>query len=468
MHSTVHANGSPPLSSASATQQPSLLKAAIVAGIWTLAGHGSSQILRLAGNLLLTRLLAPEFFGVMSIAMVITVGVGMFSDLGLRQVVMRSNQADDSVFVNTVWTLQVFQALAMAGVLVFFAAGIAWAQHRGLVPPGSTYASRDLPLVVVGLSLATIIGGFESTRLATAEKELLVRPVVTIELASQAAGLLAMAAAALVHPSVFVLLLGGIVSGAVRVAASHGLPCGVSNRFAFSRRVARQVCHVSRWIVVSSALTFLSGNLDKVVLAALLGSASMGHFAIAALLVNAISDLVARVSGRVAFPAITKAYERNPDGLARAYQRTRLPIDSFCLLTAAFLFWFGGDIVRVMYDARYIDAGWMLGILSVTLVGARYSVVPYVYLLLGRTSLMAAEQAMRLVAVLVGIGVGYALADTRGAIWGAALGQLSGPLAGLLLFQRRLGLVSIPRELAAIGLFVAALALFGVVALAAH
>ncbi|MBK6005164.1 oligosaccharide flippase family protein [Ramlibacter ginsenosidimutans] len=468
MHSTAHATGSPPLSSASATQQPTLLKTAIVAGIWTLAGHGSSQILRLAGNLLLTRLLAPEFFGVMSIAMVITVGVGMFSDLGLRQVLVRSNQADDPVFVNTVWTLQVLQALAMSGVLVVFAACIAWAQHRGLVPTGSTYASTDLPAVVIGLSLSVILGGFESTRLATAEKELRLRPVVTIELASQAAGLLAMAAAALVHPSIYVLLLGGIVSNGVRVAASHRIPCGVSNRFAFSHRVARQVCHVSVWILVSSGLTFLSGNLDKVVLAGLLGAASMGHFAIAALLVNAIFDLVAKVSGKVAFPAITKAYERNRAGLARSYQRARLPIDCFCLLAGAFLFWFGPDVVRLMYDARYSDAGWMLGILSVTLLGARYSVVSYVYLLLGRTSLMAAEQAIRLVAVLVGIAIGYALAGTRGAIWGAALGQLSGPLAGLLLFQRRLGIVSIQRELAAIGLFVAALSLFGLIKLTMH
>lgn len=468
MHSTVHANGSPNVSSAAAPQQPSLVKTAVVAGLWTLAGHGSSQILRLAGNLLITRLLAPEFFGIMSIAMVITIGVGMCSDLGLRQVLMRSNQADDPVFVNTVWTLQILQGLAMAGVLVLCAGGIALAQHQGLVPAGSTYASGDLPLVLVGLALSTILSGFESTRFATAEKELRLRPVVTIELASQVASLLAMAAAALVHPSIFVLLLGAMVSNGVRVAASHRISCGVPNRFAFSRSIARQVCRVSGWIVVSSALTFLSGNLDKVVLAGLLGAASMGHFAIAALLVNAISDLVSRVSSKVAFPAITKAYERNHEALARSYQRTRLPIDFFCLLAAAFLFWFGKDIVHVMYDARYTDAGWMLGILSVTLVGARYSVVPYVYLLLGRTSLMAAEQAIRLLAVLVGVGIGYALGGIRGAIWGAALGQVSAPVAGLVLFQRRLGLLSIQRELAAFALFAAALAVFGLVGLAVH
>lgn len=465
---TAHANAPPPLSSTSPKEASSLLKTAMVAGMWTLAGHGSSQVLRLAGNLLLTRLLAPEFFGIMSIAVVIMVGVGMFSDLGLRQVIVRSNQADDPIFVNTVWTLQVLQSLVMAGVLVLIGAGIAWAQHRGVVPPDSTYASKELPLVVAGLSLGVILGGFESTKLAMAEKELRLRPVVVIELASQAAGLLATAAAALVHPTIYVLLLGGIVSGAVKVAASHCVPWGVSNRFLFSRRVAGQVCQVSRWIVVASALTFLSGNLDKVVLAWLLGSVDMGHLAVAAMLVSAATDLVTRISARVAFPAIAKARDQNRDGLARAYQRTRIPIDVFCVSAAAFLFWFGKDIVRLMYDVRYTDAGWMLGILSVTLVGTRYSVVSYVYLLLGRSSFAAAEQGIRLAGLLVGIGVGYRLAGTPGAIWGAGLGQLSGPVAGLLLFQRRLGLLSVERELASAGLLVAALGLFGIVAVITH
>ncbi|MCC2632368.1 MAG: hypothetical protein K0S48_254, partial [Ramlibacter sp.] len=49
------------------------------AGLWTLVGHGSSQVLRLLGNLVLTRLLAPESFGVMAVATVVSIGVVMFS-----------------------------------------------------------------------------------------------------------------------------------------------------------------------------------------------------------------------------------------------------------------------------------------------------------------------------------------------------------------------------------------------------
>jgi O-antigen/teichoic acid export membrane protein len=445
--------------------QNSLLKAAMSAGAWTLAGHGSSQVLRLVSNLLLTRLLAPEFFGVMSVATVISVAVVMFSDLGLRQVIVRSPRAHEPKFVNTVWTLQILQSLAMALLLLAVAGGIAYAQQHALVRAGTAYASADLPFLVAGLALGAIVNGLESTRLATAEKELFIRPVVMIELGSQIAGLAAMCAVALVHPSIYVLLVGALASGVAKVAASHLLPFGVPNRLEFSREVAGEVCRISQWIVVSSAFTFLATNLDKLLLASLLDADAMGQYVIAALLVGAVNDVVARVSSRVAYPAITSAYERDSTALVRSYYQARMPMDAFCLIAAAILFWFGPRLVALLYDQRYAGAGTMLGILAISLVGSRYSIVPYLYLLLGRTGLMAAEQGIRLAGLLVAIWVGYRFGGTPGAIYGVALGQLAGSAAGLFVFQPRLGLLSIRRELAALVFFFGT---FGLFAYASH
>jgi O-antigen/teichoic acid export membrane protein len=442
-------------------QPPSLLKAALTAATWTLAGHGSSQVLRLLGNLLLTRVLAPESFGVMAVATVISVAFVMFSDLGLRQVLVQSRRAHDPEFVNTVWTLQILQGVLVASLMLLSAAGLAWGQHAGWVHPGSTYAHPDLPLLVAGLAFGSVLAGLESTRMASAEKDLQLRPVVMIELGSQAAGLAVMCAAALAYPSIFVLLLGALVSGVLKVGASHLLKAGIPNRLRLSWPVARQVCRISSWIVVSSGLTFLGANLDKLLLAWLMDSHTMGQFAIAALLVGALTDIVARMSSRVAFPAITSAYHRDGHGLARSYHRIRLPTDAFCLLLAAFLFWFGEDVVRLLYDQRYAQAGKFLGILAISLVGARYTVVPYMYLLLGRPNLMAAEQGFRLCGLLVGIGTGYALMGATGAVWGVALGQLAGSGAGLLLFQPSLGLLSVRRELISAAVFAGVFGLFG-------
>lgn len=445
-----------------ARRQPSLLKAAVTAGFWTLAGHGAGQVLRLLGNLLLTRLLAPELFGVMGVATVISVGVVMFSDLGLRQVIVRSRQAHDPTFVNTVWTLQIMQGVLVAAVLLLIAAGTALAQHQGAIAPASTYASADLPLLIAGLAVSAIIAGTESTKLATAEKAMLVRPVVLIEVGSQVVGLLAMVLIARVYPTVYVLLVGALISGVVKAVGSHLLPVGSPNRLKLSWPVVREVCQVSSWIVVSSALGFLSANVDKLILAGLLGSHVMGQIVIASLLVGAVSDVVLRVSGRVAFPAMAKAYEHDRDSLVRSYYRSRMLIDAACLSVAAVFFWFGPALVRLLYDGRYEQAGQFLSVLGITLLGSRYLVVQYIYLLLGRPRLMAAEQAIRFCAIVIAIVVGYRLYGTMGAIWGGALGQLAGPMAGLLAFQPRLGLVSVRREVVALAAFAGLVALLSI------
>jgi O-antigen/teichoic acid export membrane protein len=51
--------------------------------VFTLGGYGMGQVLRLASNLILTRILFPEAFGMMALVSVIMQGLAMFSDVGV-------------------------------------------------------------------------------------------------------------------------------------------------------------------------------------------------------------------------------------------------------------------------------------------------------------------------------------------------------------------------------------------------
>ena len=51
-----------------------------------------SQVIRFGSNLLMTRLLVPEMFGVMAIAMMLVVVVNLLSDLGIRQSIVQSQR----------------------------------------------------------------------------------------------------------------------------------------------------------------------------------------------------------------------------------------------------------------------------------------------------------------------------------------------------------------------------------------
>ncbi len=79
-------------------------KPAVRGLLWTMTAYGSNQILRFATNLILTRLLMPEVFGLMALVNSLRVGLELFSDLGIVQNIVQSPRGDRPTFLNTAWT----------------------------------------------------------------------------------------------------------------------------------------------------------------------------------------------------------------------------------------------------------------------------------------------------------------------------------------------------------------------------
>ena len=73
----------------------------------TVLNFGGHNILRLGSNLILTRILFPEAFGLMALVQVVLAGTEMFSDFGIRGSIVQSSRGDDPVFLNTAWTVQI-------------------------------------------------------------------------------------------------------------------------------------------------------------------------------------------------------------------------------------------------------------------------------------------------------------------------------------------------------------------------
>jgi O-antigen/teichoic acid export membrane protein len=427
----------------------------IAAGVWTLGGHFVAQVLRLGGNLVLTRLLAPEAFGVMALATVLLVGITMLSDLGLQQVVVRSTESDAPLFLDTVWTIQVLHGALITAILLVVALLLGYGQSVGFFSPISTYARPELPWVVAGLASTALIQGFSPTKFHTAARRLQLGRVVALELGSQIIGLAVMLGWAVVNPSVATLVAGAIASVCLRVLGGHWILKGEMNRFRYSADAAKKIFSFGRWIFMTSGVGFLLSNLDKLLLSWLYPAETVGLYAVASLLIMALHDVVYRVSARVAFPALSAAYLRDPLEIKARYYQARLPMDVFCLLAAGILASCGDEIVRLLYDARYQEAGKYLGILAISLIGVRFGLLSQVYCVIGRSRLMLFEQLTRLVVLLVGCGLGYHFFGLTGVVWSVALSHLGAPLVNALLVQPRLGLLDGRRELIALPIFIA-------------
>ena len=87
----------------------SIKKQAVRGTVWTIVGYGGSQGLRFVGNLILTRLLMPELFGLMALVNTFRIGLSLFSDIGIDPSIIRSQRSSDPDFLNTAWTLQMLR-----------------------------------------------------------------------------------------------------------------------------------------------------------------------------------------------------------------------------------------------------------------------------------------------------------------------------------------------------------------------
>lgn len=425
-----------------------LRRRVIHAGTWVMGGHFASQVVRLAGNLLLTRMLAPEMFGVVGIATVFIVGLHLFSDLGINQVIVQSKHGEDPDFLNTAWTVQIIRGFAIALIGLVLSGAIALAAAKGWVPPGSTYANPALPWVLGVLSCTAIINGFATTKIPTSNRNLSAGRITLINLISQVIGLVCMLAWAWWQPSIAALVAGAVVSAfAVNVLSHIWLP-GTNNRLCWNALMAKEIFGFGKWIFLTSILGFLTANEDRIVLGWLISAEQMGLYAIAALLAGALSDVVGKLLASVVYPALGEIAREHGDKSKELYYRIRRPIDMLCLSAMGFLFISGNALVHLLYDSRYAGAGRMLEILALPLFSVRYSVVGQLCLVLGKPYILSLQQTIKVIALSSFILIGFFWNGLTGAVWGIGLSSMPGMLV-LIVIKKRLGILDVKKELQA-------------------
>jgi O-antigen/teichoic acid export membrane protein len=400
------------------------------AGAWTLLGNLISQLMRLGSNLILTRLLMPEVFGVMSLLMVMMTGLHMFSDAGISQSVVRSHRGDSAQFRGTAWAVQLVRGALLALVCLLLGGMLALGGMWGLMPKGSTYAHPLLPALVAAYGICPLLQSLTSIKVMLAQRELNTRYTVWVTVLAQAVALCATIALAFYLHSVWAMLLGIVVSITVQVLLSHVLIPGPPATLAWDRASLRELAGFGRWVLASSIIGFLASGGDRLIMSGLISAGSMGQYAIAFLIVGVPQTVFSLLLGNVVFPAISEVSRNRIDGLEAVYRRFQNAGDLFLGLGAGGLAVAGPSLISLMYGQRYLDAGWMMQILALGLVGMRFQVLEQCYQALGVPQLMTYANLMRIAALFVFISAGHQLAGTMGAVCGVAASQFAGwPIA---------------------------------------
>lgn len=379
-------------------------------GSWTLAGYGVNQILRFGGNLILTRLLFPEAFGLMAIYSAVNYGVHMLSDVGVGPSIVQKDHGNDPVFLNTAWTVQVVRGFLAWIVLCILA-----------VPMAQFYGEPLLAAMIPVVGLTAIIGGFNSTKLFTAQRNLEAVRVTKIEIGSATLGLVCTIILAWLLESVWALVWGNVITCCLLLIASHLALHGIKNKFAWDRDSLQHMRGFGRWILLSSALTFLSVEGARLMVGAMLDMRQLALFTLASTMSLMLWQAMQQVAGRVFFPAYSEIHRTNPKNLMGVLYKARLTIILPSWVLAVLFIFFGVQLMDTLYDDRYHGSGAMLEMLAAgSLVGCVWGSYVGVLLAMGKVATSTLLTAIQVVCQIGAIFAGFHYFGGAGIVMGVA------------------------------------------------
>ncbi len=362
---------------------------------FTIGGLAGQNFLRLGSNLILTRLLFPEAFGLMALVNVVLMGATMFSDLGIRGSIVQHERGHDPAFLNTAWTVQILRGVVLAGVIMALAE-----------PLARFYDAPQLAELLLVSAFVPLIQGFGSTRLHTASRELQLGRLVGLQLFSQAIGITAMILLSWWLRSVWGLVLGTVIGSVVSTTLSHIVIKGDHrNRLGFEREALKNLFSFGRFVFIATIAGFFANQGDRAVLGKYVSLEELAIYNIGYFLASVPLLLALEIGNKVVYPLYARRPPAESERNARKINRARLALTAALVGGLIVLALIGDWLIRLLYDPRYHAAGPLLVAVAVAnlpvVITTTYQRMPLAFGHSGRFAIFSIGRAAILMGVLL-------------------------------------------------------------------
>jgi O-antigen/teichoic acid export membrane protein len=312
----------------------------------------STNLVRLVSTVVLSRLLAPDVYGITGLILSIFYVITMLSDVGFQAYIVRHSRSDEPDFINAVWTIHAGRGALLTIVAIL----LAWPLSLVLAKP-----ELAAPLAVAALTFA--IDGQASLGQLRALRQNRVQRVALMDLTVSVGQIIAAIIAAIFIRNVWAIIISMLFGSMLRVWVSYALFPGNRRAIRPDRDVTADLWRFSRVIAASSAMTLVISQVDKLAMSRIMPLSEFGTYVIASTLAAAPTAFASSYSSSIVYPAVAAAW------------RTDRPVSNTyyaCWGKFFYLYALGGGcligiadlLVRLLYDPRYYGASLFLNILA--------------------------------------------------------------------------------------------------------
>lgn len=325
---------------------------------WNVSSSLAGQFIGFLRSITLARLLAPEHFGLFTMALTIVAAANALTAIELNRTIIASKfETPDElkIHLDTVWSAELIRSIVVA-LLVSLAA----------FPAAHFYGQSQLKLIIPVLALASVVEGLQNIGLVLLRKEISFRKVFWFQLATNLAGVIFTVALAAVLRDVWALVFGMLVTAGIGTALSY-----VFHAFRPSLRFERvalvRALNFGKFALVFAVASYVSNMADNVVVGRLLGTAALGNYSLAFNIASAPIIIVIFSVSAVLMPAYAEINTQDPTRLGPAFTKAFNLTATIMVLIALPFFFFSDEIVKLLFGIRWTLAGSVLRILALVI-----------------------------------------------------------------------------------------------------
>lgn len=256
--------------------------------------------------IVLTRLLLPEDFGLVAIALSVVRVTEAILELPVGVALLQVPRLTRS-HLDTALTLGLLRGVALAAVL-----------FTASVPLASFYGDDRLVALTCALALAPVMRGLYSPRLYAQFKALQFGPDSVSEIVGKAAAVAAAASLAFYTQSYWAIAAGAIAAPTVQAIASYAIS---PFRPSLSLRHHRLFHRFLGWSMAAQTVNALNWQGDRFVLGKMVSQSDLGQFAVARDFAVTAFKVITDVVSRSAMAGLA-AMKDDSAKLRRAYEMT--------------------------------------------------------------------------------------------------------------------------------------------------
>lgn len=367
----------------------------------TFGGFVVRTLIQVASVALLSRLLAPEDFGLIAMIMAVVGVVDLIRDFGLTGAILQRNEISERGWQGLMW-LSTGVGLLLTIIVAACAPLLAM-----------LYNEPRLTLLTLVISPTLLLNGLLSPVHARMQRELRFSTLASIEVMSMVVSVVLAIISALLGFGVWALI---VQAGSAQIYRMVAL--WVASPPSFGRpqvsRETRDILKVGGDLLGMQVLNYASRNLDNVLIGNQLGPGPLGQYSRAySLFMLPMQQLNATI-GRVAAPVLSllqddhDRYRRYIQGGSRVIGYVTVP--AYAVLAGV-----AQPLTRTLLGEGWEEAGVLLSLLSIAGVAqAMGNMQGWLYLTLGRTRTQFWFFLVTRPVIMLAFVVGLWLGEVRG------------------------------------------------------